>query len=116
MANGIHERGERKRKKFKSGTKACRDTAFCPNHKPNGTASTADKIKPMLTRHKEAMISLIIRPAASSSLKLLSTAEGEGSWYSGTQPERQTNCHISPKPKITSVGRRMFLSFVAEAI
>ena len=83
MAKGIHASGERKRKKLSIGKKARLEAAFCPNHKPTGIASPADKKNPTATRHSDAMISLISLPAIISSLKLFNTSSGEGNAYDG---------------------------------
>src|SRR5574338_660897 len=83
MAKGIHARGDKKRKKFSMGTKAFLAYKCWPSHSPNGIPNAADSTKPIATRHKEAMISFIKRPARNSSLKLFITAAGDGMAYAG---------------------------------
>src|SRR5450432_710549 len=78
MAKGIQANGERKRKKFSMGVKAFLAYRCCPSHNPAGMPKVAEITNPTATRHREAITSLIKRPALISSRRLFHTAPGEG--------------------------------------
>ena len=64
----------------------------------------AEITKPTATLHKEAMISLINRPASISSRKLFNTAIGDGSAYPGKRFDQETKYHIDKTPSSTMAG------------
>ncbi len=112
MAKGIHASGDRKRKKLSSGKNALRPFTCWPSHKPAGIPNSAEIIKPIATRHIEAMISSINLPALNSSLKLAITAEGDGSAYDGKKFDMDTSCHISKATAKTIIGSNQVVSLL----
>ena len=110
MAKGIQASGERNRKKLSIGKRACLARKCRPSHKPAGMPSNTESKNPTATRHNDAIMSSSKRPATISSLKLFSTAPGEGIAYPGKRFMYDTKYHSSnnyhPANAITNAQRR----------